>query len=77
MMVVRVLAFLACLVTITITLRLYLLDPWSSKGGTGSVWINPNKQYYQFLWAIAKVTAPFSFNATVVFTTIAPSDLHT
>ena len=75
--VARVLAFFACLVTLTITRRLYLLFPWSPKGGTVSVQINPNRQHYQFLQAITKVTAPFLFNATVVFTTIAPSDQYT
>ena len=57
--VARVLAFFACLVTLTITRRLYLLYPWFSKGGTGSVRIDPNRQHYQFLQAITKVTAPF------------------
>ena len=66
--VASVVIFLACLVTLTITQRLYLLDPLSSKGGTGSVWINPNRQHYQFFRAITKVTASFFFNATVVFT---------
>ena len=57
--VARVLAFFACLVTFTITQHLYLLFPWFSKGGTGSVWINPDRQHYQFLRAITKVTALF------------------
>ena len=77
LMVARVVVFLVCLVTLTIRQCLYLLGPWSSKGGTGSIWINPNKQHYQFLQAITKITASFFFNATVVYTTIAPSDWHT